>query len=124
MKQNEKNEELQSRRQFFKKAARRMLPIVGIMALSNIPIISSASRISSGGCDGCKGECMRGCKSGCGSGCGNTCLKDCQGKTYNTHGTTSSGYTCDDCLSACKGCNNGCHSSCSGSCKYGSNGTY
>ena len=37
MKKNEKNEELQSRREFFKKAAKGALPILGAIALAGAP---------------------------------------------------------------------------------------
>ena len=38
MKKNERNEELQSRREFFKKAAKGALPILGAMVLANAPL--------------------------------------------------------------------------------------
>lgn len=36
----EKNDELQPRRQFFKKATKGVLPILGAIDLANIPIIA------------------------------------------------------------------------------------
>jgi len=42
MKQN-KNEELQSRRQFFKKAAKGTRPILGAIALANMPLLARVS---------------------------------------------------------------------------------
>ena len=78
------NEELQSRREFFKKAAKAALPVVGAVVLSSLPIVKSeaATGCWDGGCsyecDGscndscygsCKGTCNASCKWGCGYGC-------------------------------------------------------
>lgn len=46
MKKNEKNEELQSRREFFKKAAKGALPILGAILLSGAPQILNAAEKS------------------------------------------------------------------------------
>ena len=43
MKKNEKNEELQSRREFFKKAAKGALPILAAVALAGTPAIVNAT---------------------------------------------------------------------------------
>lgn len=43
MKKNEKNEGLQSRREFFKKAAKGALPILGLAIMANVPMISNAA---------------------------------------------------------------------------------
>ena len=43
MKKNEKNEELQSRREFFKKAAKGALPILGAIALAGAPGVVKAA---------------------------------------------------------------------------------
>ena len=43
MKKNEKNEELQSRREFFKKAAKGALPILGAIVLANAPAVINAA---------------------------------------------------------------------------------
>ena len=95
MKQNEKNEELQSRREFFKKAAKSVLPILGVIALAGTPGIVKATEEAMG-CDyncsyscsytcynTCRNTCSGGCKGGCGGacsyGCQNTCKGSCQG---------------------------------------------
>lgn len=78
MKQNKKNEELQSRREFFKKAAKGALPILGAIALANVPLLSSAAD-SQNGCSryGC-GVCTSGCSGACKGGCYTTCSGGCK----------------------------------------------
>jgi hypothetical protein len=43
MKQNGQDEELQSRRDFFKKAAQKALPILGAVVLASTPLLSHAA---------------------------------------------------------------------------------
>lgn len=88
MKQNKK-EELQSRRQFFKKAAKTALPILGAIALAQLPMIANASNASSG-CDSCTGGCYYACqgtcKGACAGGCQGTCSNTCKyGCTSQCH---------------------------------------
>ena len=90
---NNKNNETQSRREFFKEAAKKALPIVSAIALIGNPVIAKAVENESLGCYGCSGTCQ------------GTCSGSCQW---------------DACKFSCTGtCKGGC-SSCSGSCK-GSN---
>lgn len=74
------NEELQSRREFFKKAAKSALPVVAAAIVVNIPTIASASETEMGchyGCTGvcyssaCQGTCQGGCRFTCEHGCKN-----------------------------------------------------
>lgn len=99
-----KNEELQSRRDFFKKAAKRALPILGAIVLANTPnIIKAAEENTPMGCDfGCSNQCLGGCSRACSYGCSGSCSGTCSG--------------------ACKGyCSRSCSTSCSGGCRgYGS----
>lgn len=75
-----KNEELQSRRDFFKKAAKTALPILGTIVLANTPnIIKAAGKNPMG----CTGTCYMGCKNAC-KGCQYTCVGGCK--------NTSKGY--------------------------------
>lgn len=93
MKKN-KNEELQSRREFFKRAAKGALPILGAIALANMPMIANAAQGESGYCTcsgNCSGSCSGSCVSNCRATCGNTCKGTCS-------------YTCDH---GCKGSCNG-----------------
>ena len=84
------NEELQNRREFFKKAAKGALPILATVALSGIPAIAKSAE-----------ETPMGCRYGCSSGCHGTCYGACQG----------------GCLQGCyTGCRNTCSGSCSGGC--------
>ena len=80
MEKKNKNEELQSRREFFKKAAKGALPILGVIALSATPLLSNAETI---------GACPRSCGITCQTQCVNTC-----------------GGLCTSCMGSCK---NGCH---------------
>lgn len=79
------NNELQSRREFFKKAAKGALPILGAVILASSPIISKAVENEPMGCSSscyrscvgtCEGDCTSRCKDGC-SGCGTSCQKGC-----------------------------------------------
>ena len=92
MKQNEKNEELQSRREFFKKAAKGALPILGAIALAGAPGVVKAAEEAmdcnyscSYSCsNSCRGNCYGGCSGSCGGACSyscqNTCKGSCQGR--------------------------------------------
>lgn len=47
-----KNEELHSRRQFFKRAAKATIPILGAILIANIPFVATASESQSqSGCN-------------------------------------------------------------------------
>jgi hypothetical protein len=93
-----------NRREFFKKAAKGALPILGAIALANIPVIAKASETASSYCKyGCTAVCST-------SACQGTCAGSCK-------------YVCYDactleCKSTCKGCcGNSCHNTCSGGTK-------
>ncbi|MBR1785064.1 MAG: hypothetical protein IJ760_06485 [Bacteroidales bacterium] len=98
-KQNKENEELQSRRQFFKEAAKKVLPVVGAIALANMPIVANAATVSEDFPEDCNGSCSYGCGRVCSTGCSNSCSGSCSG-----------------------GCKGGCYRSCSGSCSGSSKG--
>ena len=79
---------LQSRRTFFKNAAKSTLPIISAIIASNLPQIGIAST----GCEQCRNVCT-GCQFGCGGdNCGRHCKAACQ---------TNCEYQCD------KGCEKG-----------------
>lgn len=89
------SKELQSRREFFKSTAKKVLPIVGAIAISQIPLPSQAH----------EGNVQKDCSSGCSGGCYTGCYYSCQG-------------TCEGgCQNSCDG---SCTGDCSGSCSYGS----
>ena len=96
MDKNKKNEELQSRREFFKNAAKGALPILGMVLLANVPSVVQATEnpSSCGYCQysctscvgGCMDNCSRNCKScsnGCSRGCHASCYTGCNGKVKN-----------------------------------------
>ncbi|MBQ7711252.1 MAG: Cys-Xaa-Xaa-Xaa repeat radical SAM target protein [Bacteroidales bacterium] len=84
MKEKKQNEELQSRREFFKESAKKALPIIGAIALANSPIFAQPVTGIPMGCmdntcsGGCKGTCDSTCKGGC-TGCDGTCKGGCDG---------------------------------------------
>ena len=71
MKKNGKNEELQSRREFFKRAAKGALPILAGAALLSSPILSETANAMS--CAGCNNRCMNSCFNTCHGTCSRTC---------------------------------------------------
>lgn len=102
MKKNEKKEELQSRREFFKKAAKGALPILGAILLSGAPQILNATEKSPMGCsrrDGCSATCASSCQRYCRGRCNALCQDSC----YN------------DCTGSCKGT---CYGRCKGNSRY------
>ena len=87
---DKKNDELQSRRQFFKKAAKGVLPIFGAIVLSNAPTIvkavdsecncTSCTASCKGTCEGCSGGCTGTCTGTCKGSCSGTCRGGCEGR--------------------------------------------
>ncbi len=134
-----------SRRGFFKKAAGKVLPVIGTIFLSSIPSFISAipststpmncNGSCSGSCSGdCSGSCDTGCTGGCGIGCsgycdnscGYHCNSSCKGSCNRTctaqcrDGCTNCKGTCSQiCKSYChKMCDDECISGCKGSCSF------
>lgn len=93
---NKKND-IQSRRDFFKKAVKTTLPILGVFISTNIPIIVKGNTMSSMGCD-----------STCTLACTVTCF-GCEGKCTGCTGS---------CTGVCKGCGNACRETCTIGCQY------
>ena len=50
MEEKKQKEELQSRREFFKQAAKKALPVIGAIALASTPIIANAAEKEPMGC--------------------------------------------------------------------------
>ena len=78
MEKNKNNEELRSRREFFKKAAKSALPILGAVVLASASgIVNAAESAAEMGCStncnlrcsGCGTACFKGCSNGCSGGC-------------------------------------------------------
>lgn len=76
MKKSEKNEELQSRREFFKKAAKGALPILALTVLGT-PILTSCEKDDDS--KGCGSKCTGGCQSSCSGDCDGGCTNNCDG---------------------------------------------
>lgn len=98
------NEELKSRRDFFKKAAKSILPILSGITIVSFPFVSKAAKSAMGwGCSGCYTTCAYTCRGSCYNGCYTTCVIGCA-------------HTCQG---VCGGCRNDCThtcTSCYGSC--------
>ena len=92
---------MQTRREFFKKAAKGVLPVLGAIALANVPLLSHAMEEGKtpNGCNyGCMGSCYGSCNGGC-MGCSGTCTGGCSGCGGN-------------CFATCEGsCSRACDSS-------------
>lgn len=93
MKKDKEKKELQTRREFFKKAAKSSLPIVAGVFLFSMPLFTNAaSRIAMGcelgchnGCErGCKGKCKGSCEGGCNANCAASCYRTCKGTCQGT----------------------------------------
>ncbi len=105
MKQD-KNEELQSRRSFFKNAAKAALPILGAIAIANVPIISRAAANN-------PMDCQTGCHGACSDGCTAACSRVCAGCTASCHAANCYHSCHNTCSTTCTGT---CYRTCSGSC--------
>lgn len=82
------NKELQSRREFFKSAAKAALPMIAAVALANAPAIVKASGVSPSNCGSCQysctscvGQCLDACARSCTS-CSNGCARGCHASCY------------------------------------------
>ena len=99
MEKENQNEKILSRRDFFKNAAKKALPILGAVALVSIPSITKAAQTKVADCNyGCTGSCEGLCTS-CTGTCSGTCTGSCTG------GCTGA------CTSACR---ESCGQNCSG----------
>lgn len=103
MKKHNNPEETQSRREFFKVAAKKTLPIIGAVALLSNPMIAKAVEKETTNCrnacaDDCAGRCEGSCYSTCKGTCDISCLKGCYDTCYT-------------------GCNSSCYSTCTSSSK-------
>ena len=87
MKKNKNNEELQSRREFFKKAAKGVLPIIALVVLTSVPQLSKAADPM--GCMGCRNACIATCKGTCSMKCVNSCAAGCDNYCSSTCRNTS-----------------------------------
>ena len=93
MQKGKKDQELQSRREFFRRVSTKTLPILGAVVLG--PAISLTT-LTSCGCDECSAMCMDNCEGGC--------VASCQGSAKT-----------DSCSSCASSCSNTCSNTCSNS---------
>lgn len=85
MENNKKNKELQSRREFFKKAKTIALPIFAVAVLATNPVVTNAAETTVSGCGmSCKGTCLGSCRGGCGTSCKGSCKTTCRGGCKNS----------------------------------------
>ena len=92
MEEKKKNEELQNRREFFKNAAKKALPILGAIALAGAPILSQAAEKEPMECSYCHDSCYGYCRGGCTGSCNTSCYGSCQGSCQNRcQGSCSTG---------------------------------
>ncbi len=75
------NKTYQSRRSFFKNAAKGVLPILGAIILNQLPTTGYAqnSMIEMGCKTGCQGGCRTLCEEGCSHSCNGNCNDTCTG---------------------------------------------
>ncbi len=131
MEKENKKEEIQSRREFFKKAAKGALPVVGGLLLAGIPLNAFSQDYYNAevnpawvrvNCDGCSGTCYGQCASTCSSTCRGNCKGDCSGSARGTQGRSVSDcyYDCQfSCSGACSGtCYRTCKGQCDSSCQH------
>ena len=77
MKNKKNNEELQSRREFFKQAAKGALPIIAATVLASAPAIMYAAEPTMGCTSSCESACVSTCYTGCTGGCAGACTDHC-----------------------------------------------
>lgn len=80
MKKRKKNEELQSRREFFKSAAKGALPILAFTVLGSSLLTSCGDDDKNGCGKSCSGSCDDGCTNNCDDLCGGDCWAYCESK--------------------------------------------
>lgn len=114
MEKNKKNEELQSRREFFKKATKSVLPILGTILLASTPAFIKAKSSTPMGCMfGCVGMCLNMCT----TSCSNSCMGWCSGTCIAMCSNDCTNFCKGGCLAGCKGsCVGACDGTCSNSC--------
>lgn len=98
------NEELQSRREFFKKATKNVLPFIGAITLG--PSVMASLTSCGGDDDGCDG---------CELSCSGYCTETCEGSCKESATTSSCSNCASSCSTSCtKACGNNCSNTCEG----------
>ena len=98
---NNQNEQFEflTRRTFFKKVSKKILPIIGSIVIANIPNIAVSNSKTPNDCISsckiaCANNCYTGCEGKCSDHCAHSCSENCSG-----HCTGTCKSTCD---STCK----------------------
>lgn len=92
MEKNINNEELQSRRMFFKKAAKGALPIFALTVLGSSLLTSCQKDDDKDGCkNSCIGSCQENCSGSCKTTCSGSCKSTCSGSSEKKSGGMSAG---------------------------------
>ena len=90
--ENKEKNETQNRREFFKEAARKALPILGAVALMSNPVIAKTIQLESTSCErGCSANCADSCYRDCTNSCRGTCKDGCKGGCRDTCSTRCDG---------------------------------
>lgn len=115
--------ELMSRRRFFKKTVKEILPMLGAFVAAPTVIMST---LTSCGCDDCEATCQDDCEGACKFNCYDSCssssagggCSDCS-SSCSASSTSSTCSSCaNDCTSSCKEtCQNTCENACLTSCE-------
>ena len=74
--ENGENKNLQGRREFFKEAAKKALPLFAV-ALLGTSALSSCTKENLGCGNSCKGTCNRTCTERCSGDCWDVCAYSC-----------------------------------------------
>ena len=91
------NKKILSRRGFFKKAAKKVLPIIALVGLTSVqPLLAAGKR--SNDCSDCTGNCQYTCEGTCGSSCEKGCYGTCEG---SCEGSCTGGCGFDSCQGGC-----------------------
>lgn len=115
--------EIVTRRQFFKKAVKATLPIIGLFAFGNISLLSACSKDEEE--DGSSSPSLpNGCYSGCTRVCSNDCSGECKGDC-EAHCASGCSDACSQaCTNSCKVTCRSCSGTCEGGCYYGCRSAY
>lgn len=111
---NNKRKELLSRRSFFRRISKSVLPVVGAVIFSNLPAPGNALVREFYDCRGnceitCRGQCYQTCTGRCCNSCWETCILACR---------DSCNDSCKDgCATCFDVCRQDCNDSCSNNCR-------
>ena len=99
MEEKQSNEEVLSRRGFFKKAAKGALPFIGIFTVSNIiTLAQDNAKSEQTGCQ--ESSCFASCR----GTCSGTCMRTCRGTCVTVCLEDPCGHQCKGfCIHTCKG---------------------